>query len=443
MSAARRRMLTAPLAAALLLASRAAAEPPARLVLALDGAAYHHVRALQAGTGGRRCFADYQPASRLISTYPSLSEVAWADIFGLGVQDGYQPLHYNRERNRMTGARGLSAMGEIQELHRHIDWHLAGEWTNLAGYLFPRRVFRHELDRTREAFLKADGRPEFYALLQTLDYAVHMGRDAGEYLCAVDAWLSDLRREHARRTGRELEVIILSDHGTDDAVPRRVPVPEHLRRSGFRVVDRLRRRGDVVMPVDGMLGTLHAYALAEDVVSLGAALAELPGVDLVTIADPYRADEIRVLKRGEEAVIRRRGASYAYVPIRGDPLLCAGVAAELKRSRAADRDGYAAGEAWLAATASHRYPAALERIVRAHGALVRNPAPVIVSLEPGRVSVNRPTWILSRLVTLGGTHGALDDRSSCGVALSTSRRTQDTTTDRIGRQFGGFTGLRR
>lgn len=419
-----------------LLAPGTAAALPARLVLAVDGAAYHHVRALQAGEGGRRCFAGFQPASRLISTYPSLSDVAWADILGLAALESYQPLHYSYARNELSGARGLESMGDEPEYMRRMDWYLSGSWSNLAGYLFPRRVFRRELGRIRKAFLRSE-RPEFYALVHTTDYAVHMGRDPADYLCEVDAWVEGLRRERAG-----LEVVIVSDHGTDDLVPRRLPIPEHLERSGFRVVKRLERRGDVVLPVDGMLNVVQAFPFVEDIPAVAAALIALPGVDLVTVALPDRRDEVRILKRGEEAVIRRRGGRYAYEALRGDPLLHAPVAAALRRSGAADADGYATGEAWLAATLEHLYPAALERVMRGHSGLVRSPAPVIASLTPGWVSANRPTWIGSRLVSLGGTHGALDARSSNGVAMSTARRAPDTTTDRVRRHFGGFAGLR-
>lgn len=424
-------------AAAALLVPGAAAALPSRLVLALDGAAYHHVRALQAGQGGRRCFAGFKPASRLISTYPSLSDAAWADIFGLPPLESYQPLHYSYARNELSGEKGLASMGDTPEYLRRMDWHLTGSWTNLAGYLFPRRVFRRELARIRNAFLRSE-RPEFYALVHTLDYAVHMGRDPADYLCAVDAWVEGLRRERAG-----LEVVIVSDHGTDDLVPRRLPIPEHLERSGFRVVKRLERRGDVVLPVDGMLNVVLAFPFVEDIPAVAAALAALPGVDLVTVALPHRRGEVRVLKRGEEAVVRRRGSRCAYEAVQGDPLLHAPVAAALRRSGAADARGYASAEAWLAATMVHPYPAALERVLRGHEGLVRSPAPVIASLAPGNVSVHLPTWIGSRLVSLGGTHGALDARSSTGVALSTERAAPDTTTDRVRRHLGGFAGLKK
>src|SRR5271157_1081475 len=75
---------------------------PTRLVLALDGVAYRDLKALQAGITrtnfwGKpiqlRAFAadeGYFPVSRMISTFPSASDVAWTDIFGDRPLPGYQ-----------------------------------------------------------------------------------------------------------------------------------------------------------------------------------------------------------------------------------------------------------------------------------------------------------------------------------------------------------------
>ena len=67
---------------------------PARLVLALDGIAFRDVQALQNGVTTtnfwgrkiqRRAFTSeegYFPVSRMVSTFPSASDVAWTDVFG-------------------------------------------------------------------------------------------------------------------------------------------------------------------------------------------------------------------------------------------------------------------------------------------------------------------------------------------------------------------------
>jgi len=80
---------------------------PTRLVLALDGVAYKDLQALQQGITGtnhwgrtftRHAFtADegYFPVSRMVSTFPSASDVAWTDIFGDRPLPGYQRTYYS------------------------------------------------------------------------------------------------------------------------------------------------------------------------------------------------------------------------------------------------------------------------------------------------------------------------------------------------------------
>ena len=84
---------------------------PARLVLALDGIAYRDMKALQSGITrtnfwGKplqlRAFTaeeGYFPVSRMVSTFPSTSDVAWTDIFGDRPLPGYQRTYFSAAAN--------------------------------------------------------------------------------------------------------------------------------------------------------------------------------------------------------------------------------------------------------------------------------------------------------------------------------------------------------
>jgi len=74
------------------LPSTSIAALPRRLVLLVDGVSYRDMKALQEGitykdSKGRQFHRQgfhqgYFPVSRIISTFPSASDVAWTEIFG-------------------------------------------------------------------------------------------------------------------------------------------------------------------------------------------------------------------------------------------------------------------------------------------------------------------------------------------------------------------------
>jgi hypothetical protein len=126
----------------------------------------------------------------------------------------------------------------------------------------------------------------------------------------------------------------------------------------------------------------------------------------------------------------------------GDPINYLPVVEALSQKNRLDADGFATADDWMAATLTHRYPLALERIVRAHTQVALNPATILISLDNHYVHAG---WLVktgSEMVTFGGTHGALDDLNSDGIVLSSFAPTTDTSSDRVAGLFGGFPGLR-
>jgi len=168
-------------------------------------------------------------------------------------------------------------------------------------------------------------------------------------------------------------------------------------------------------------------------------------VDLVTARLPDQTNRFVVRNsKGERAAIEwdAEKNSFRYQMETGDPLDYRSVVKALAHKHAFDARGFARDENWMAETLIHRYPLALERIVRGHTRITLNPASILVSLDNGYVHSN---WTIKRsldLVKSGGTHGALDDISSTGVLLSSFAPTKDTSTSRVAASFDGFKGRR-
>ena len=79
--------------------SKAASASSRRLVLVLDGVPYETIAELKAE--GR--FSRFHQPSRMVSTFPSLTNPAMVEILHHEDSPGYEDHFYDRERNRLLG----------------------------------------------------------------------------------------------------------------------------------------------------------------------------------------------------------------------------------------------------------------------------------------------------------------------------------------------------
>ena len=254
--------------------------------------------------------------------------------------------------------------------------------------------------------------------------------------------LQELRAIYREREGKELEILILSDHGQNHAGGgKRIAIKRFLARHGYRVTKSPAGPKDVVLPTAGIESWVEIHNSRSETTNLVHLLSHLAGVDLITAPSPDQTHRFMVLNsKGELAFIESKGNSFKYEIETGDPLNHRPVVEALAHKHELDSDGFASADAWMAETLTHQYPLALERIVRGHTTLALNPASILISLDNAYVHSG---WLLKRgisLVRSGGTHGALDNINSTGVLLSSFAPTSDTSTSRAALLFDGFTG---
>jgi hypothetical protein len=424
------------------------------MVIALDGIAYRDIVALQQGVDCqddkgrpmyRQAFAEgYFPVSRLISTFPSASDVAWTEIFGNRALPGYQRTYFSLAANREIFVNGLTSSMVYE---KQLTWRMESRFHFAISYIWPLKVFRYELDGMVEDFLHASHPGEsYYALILSTDSAQHMAGDILAVLCALDERLQALRAAYRAREGRELEILILSDHGNNHAGRgQRVQVMKFLKKAGYRIAQSLVHPRDVVLPTVGMESWVEVHNAPSETERLVELLSHLKGADLVTGRLREGGNSFLVINtQGERATIdwNPAGNAFRYAPVAGDPLRYAPMLDALRRKGQLDLDGFAPSDAWMTETLTHRYPVALERIVQAHTRGTLNPATILISLANGHLHAS---WLVaagSKLLKLGGTHGALDDLNSTGILLSNFSPTQDTTASRVAALYDSFPGLR-
>jgi Type I phosphodiesterase / nucleotide pyrophosphatase len=427
---------------------------PKRLVLALDGVAYRDMKALQEGVTykdlsgrifHRQAFHQgYFPVSRMISTFPSASDVAWTEILGDRPLPGYQRTYFCEAANLEIFHNGITTSMEYE---RQMTWQVTGGLLRTMGYISPRRTFRYEVHELVKNFLKADNQGDiYYALLRSPDDAQHLSADILAMLCTVDEKLQELRAIYRAREGRELEILIISDHGNNHAGPaKRVEIRKFLKQAGYRVTKSILNPKDVVLPTAGIESWVEVHNSPSETETLIQLLSHLQGVDVLTARDPAHAQRFIVMNsNSERALIEWNTASnsFRYSTQTGDPIHYRPVVEALARKNRLDADGFATADAWTAETLAHFYPLALERIVRGHTRAALNPATILISLDNAYVHSG---WFVkhgSDIVRFGGTHGALDSLNSNGILLSSFAPTQDTSANRVAALFDGFKGLR-
>jgi hypothetical protein len=427
---------------------------PRRLVVAIDGITYRDMKALQEGvicldSKGREFHRQafhrgYFQVSRMISTFPSTSDVAWTEMFGDRPLPGYQRTYYSQAANSEICQDGVTT---TMEYERQMTWQMESAYRRRMSYVAPRREFKYEVRDLVEGFLTTRSAGDnYYAFIRTTDIAQHLACDIGALLCALDEALQEVRARYRAREGRELEILILSDHGHNHAgAGKRVEVRTLLRKAGYRIAKSILAPKDVVLPTAGIESWVELHNAPAETERLLRLLSHLEGVDVLTARDPAAANLFVVMNsKGERAMIEWNPTrnAFRYSTVIGDPINYRPVVEALSQKNQLGPDGFAAADAWMAETLTHRYPLALERIVRSYTRITLNPATILISLDNQYVHAGWLVKIGSGLTKLGGTHGGLDDLCSNGMLLSSFAPTRDTSTIRVAALFDGFAGLR-
>ncbi|HUF67103.1 MAG TPA: hypothetical protein VMM79_00530 [Longimicrobiales bacterium] len=378
------------------------------LVVMLDGVSWPVMDSLwDAGH-----FGGFHAPSRLISTFPSITGVAFRDIWHEPHTPGYEDRYYDRDRRRLAG--GLLDhvfAGETStSFHRHVDVMADGVTAGLA-YIVPVTTARTELTRVRRAIserLSTD--TTLVAYIVSTDALAHMSprEDLVAFLLDIETMVDELRAA----AGPDLEITLFSDHGNDRVRTERVDIERELARDGLELAGRVHNENDVAMPRFGLVGSAFLYTHPASRERAARAIVSADGVDFVTWRDS--TGTIHVLGRDGHARIEGDDSAYLYRPVEGDPLGLAPVVERMKRSGAADAAGLAPDSAWLAETLSGPYVDPLRRI--AHGLRsVQNPADVIASLAPG---YHFGDVAVDHVVGMQGTHGSLRTSSSLAFVMS-------------------------
>jgi hypothetical protein len=385
--------------------------PPSRsLVLMLDGVPWAVMDSLRRA-GHFRAFA--RP-SLVLSPFPSLTTVAFRDIWREPPTPGYEDRWFDPGQNRLRGGAWevLTGHEASASFKRHVDVEGAALVSGLAN-VFPESLAGVELEELRAGILQGQREhADVVAYDCTTDAVAHLGGRAAlvALLLRVEQLVDEVRRRDP-----DIRIDLLSDHGNDFVPSRQLPLDQALARAGLRLVNRLERPGDVVVPRFGLVGSVAFYASPSDRHTLVRALARAPGVDFVVWEE-----DGAVWVEGADGRARIEAdtdlSRFSYSPETGDPLGLDYARARLHASGELDADAFAPDSSWLRESFATPYADALRRLVRAYRGEVRNPATVLVSLAPGG---HFGDVVGDRITRMLGTHGSLRTTGSSAFYMST------------------------
>ncbi|HXV75900.1 MAG TPA: alkaline phosphatase family protein [Candidatus Polarisedimenticolaceae bacterium] len=423
-------------------------EAPRVLVLALDGVPLRSIEAARA----EGAFEGWPPPLPLVSSFPSVTNVAFTAIlhpFGVDQAGGYEVAHFNRDKNKVVGG---SPFGYEERLYA---WRDAFDVTSrtfgskLATYTTPKRASRHGLDRAEQALYELPDKQLILAHVGATDALIHLRGDKAilRFLIEVDERLREVKRAHRARTGRELSVVLLSDHGNSSIKIRKAGgLRKSLERAGLAVTKHIDQPGTVVAPTFGIVGYGALFMHRSDAATAGRAIVGNATVDLAAWLD--EPSRMVVLSDAGAATVRwvedgRGGLRMSYRMETGDPLEQAAALERLSRRGLLDAAGYATESAWFDETVASEYPDAMRRLIHSLvGTWVENYATVVFSLKPGYAWGWTSAHVSSKLSggRLEGTHGGLDAASTIGFFMADDPARNPNGPVRADRALAGFAG---
>src|SRR5690349_8617223 len=274
---------------------------PRRLLLCLDGVPHKLIEVAKS----RGLFDRFGAPTRLLSPFPTMTNVALSAMLGASPPAGYESLYFDRAAGELRGGikkyLGRRTPDKIPSSYMDdLDYQEPLPFEFLI-YVAPEKVWRADMGKFRERFRAAPQDRDYFAFLKATDGLLHSQGPArlAVALESLDKILTEIREY----CGNETEIVMFSDHGMNLEKNRRVHLRSALQRRGFQVV----------IPAFGLCSYVALYCDEQVIPEVARAVVEVEGVDFA------------VYKDGAAAVVesdrgRARIENLRYIVETGDPL---------------------------------------------------------------------------------------------------------------------------
>ncbi len=228
-----------------------------QLYILLDGVSYQMI----ADMYDRGHFRLFHRPSRLISTFPSMTDVAFAEIFDLSPVLAYEAGYYDRPNAKLHDGSTVYLSGKNEPWNQRLDYR-SRMWMDAVAYVWPKWWLDHELRAILSKYRESDKkRISGYSVASTC-----LGtNDGAEGYRQVLLQLEQICQAAMFASKGKIKITVFSDHGHNLTAAKFLPLKDLLKESGFRVVSKLKRPKDVVVPQFGLVtyASIETFCPAE------------------------------------------------------------------------------------------------------------------------------------------------------------------------------------
>lgn len=372
-------------------------------ILVLDGAAYDVVAALWK-EGHFRLF---RPPTRVISVYPSMTDLALTRIFQTPPCEGPEALYFDASANRLRGGSLEYLRGDNAPWLKYVTYH-APQGVGAKAYLDPQAVFDEEMNGTYKTFSQAKSGTVSAYSIGASGLGTRGGADAiRKYMLTVEKLCERLVYE---KRGR-IRISLTADHGHCLKPCKRVNFEKTLNADGFELADRLKSPADVVTPAYGLVTFAAMFNQSSE--KLAATMLKDPSVDLIAFTE---GEQIVVLSNTGRAHIGKSGDGFKYAADSGDPLQLLPIIETLRAQGKVSPDGVIDDRALFDETDTHIYPDPLHRLWDCFHGLMNHPPQLAVSMKDNYC---HGSWMFELGIGhVASTHGSLNLPNSSAFLLS-------------------------
>lgn len=391
--------------------------PPEKLIIGLDGIGYSLFKEMHEGG----YFRNFHPPSRMVSTFPSISDPNWSRLFNVPVSESYTKVYFDQKQNQGHGKKVGNILYHLSHPPTHekgFHFKAKGFWGHLVTMVWTETSALHWLDVMEKNFFNSVDVKNYFALIANSDIISHANgqRSILRYMKKIDNRLQSIEKKYQKLYGKKLEIILISDHGNSFFKKiKSIHYKSVLKDKDWSYQSQLKDKLDYAFVSPEIISFGAFYCENSQRFKLAKDLSYVEGVHIAAIKGELKntVDVFSELGQNHSQIfIDPKQRTVRYKVIRGvDPFSHV----PLFKNKKLSWDDY------FERTIDLEYPYALVRLWESLYINSIQPATVVVSAKAGYAFSNIMLRIMLGFDGLHSTHGSLSGEDSIGLFVSNQR----------------------